>query len=383
MNIPESAGPALIGFSVTLATSILIASTKRWHGRFSLDTHSGPQKFHDTPTPRIGGIAVYAGLLAAAAAAEPSVRELLLVVAIGVVPAFAAGLAEDFTKNISASFRLLATMISALIYCLLAGYAVTRLDIAFLDGFMGLPFVSVAFTVFVMAGLANGINIIDGCHGLATGTIIIMLCALGVLAFLAEDHGLMLVAITVAAVLAGFLPVNFPFGFIFLGDGGAYLAGLTLGALAVMLAARNPEVPAWTVAVVLAYPVLETLFSIARKSLRPGHSPSRPDEMHLHMLVYRRFASMLGETSGEGRLANPITGAVMWGGALSGLAFVVSFPQPGEWPLVVFLLQVVVYGLIYRQLALPDRSPASATAGPRRPSQSETGKNRRRRQSKR
>ena len=348
MSIAEVARPVLTGLAVSLAASVLIVVTKRWHGSFSLDTHSGPQKIHDTTAPRIGGGALYAGILAAAAVSASPVRGLLFVLGISSLAGLAGGIAEDLSKKTSPTLRLLATMISGLTFCILTGYAVTRLDISLVDGFISIPLISISFTVFMMAGLANAINIIDGCHGLAAGTAVIMLCTLGIVAFLAEDHDLVLVALVVAAVLSGFLLVNFPFGHLFLGDGGAYLSGLMLGAVAVMLAARNPGVSVWVVAVVLAYPVIETLFSIARKAIRSGHRPSQPDEMHLHLLVYQSIVRKSAETPRAKRIANPLAGAVMWGGATTGLIFVVLFPHTREWALAALALQAVLYVILYR-----------------------------------
>lgn len=347
MSITEFAWPALTGFTVALAASVLITATKRWHWSFSLDAHPGVQKVHDTPAPRIGGLAVYAGILAAATVCAPPMRGILLVLGISSLIGFAAGLAEDLSKKIPPALRLLATMLSGLVFCILTGYAVTRLDFSLVDGFMSLPLLSIAFTVCVMAGLANAVNIIDGFHGLATGTAIIMLCGLGILTFLAKDHDLALAVVVVAAVLFGFLLINFPFGYLFLGDGGAYLVGLMVGGFAVMLAARNPEVSVWAVAVVLAYPVIETVFSIVRKTAQSGRNPSRPDEMHLHMLIFRGFARRLAGKLGSKRLANPLAGAIMWAGAATGLIFVALFPHTREWALPAFALQAVLYTVIY------------------------------------
>ena len=359
MNIPEGAGPALAalaGLAAALAASILIAATKRWHGRLTLDTHAGPQKVHDQPTPRIGGIALFAGLATATAAAAPPIRELLLAVAVGSAIAFAAGLAEDLAKNVSPSLRLAATVLSGVLFCLVTGYSVTRLDFVLLDEAMALPLVSIAFTVFVIAGLTNALNLIDGFHGLAAGTSTIMLLALGALAFLSGDPEIAWAAVAAAAVLLGFLAVNFPFGHVFLGDGGAYLAGLMPGTLAIMLAARNPEVSVWAVAVVLAYPVLETVFTMARRATRGGgFGTGRPDTLHLHHLVHRRIGAMLARRSGNVRLANPVTGAVMWTGAATGLLFVILIPHTRELALLAIAVLAVVYAAAYRMLAPPPR----------------------------
>ena len=347
MSIAEVAQPALTGLAVALAASVLFVVTKRWHGRFTFDTRPGPQKIHETPTPRVGGLALYAGLLAAAAVSVPPMRGLVLILVASSLTGFAAGVAEDMSNKISPRLRMLAIAFSGWSFCILSGYSVTRLDFSLIDGFLSLPLVSVAFTVFVMAGLANAINIIDGFHGLAAGSVIIMLCAFGIVAFRVEDHDLAMVAIMAAAVMSGFLLVNFPFGHLFLGDGGAYLSGLMLGALAVMLAERNPGISAWTVAVILSYPIVETLASIARKTIRSGSHPGRPDEFHLHMLVYRNFNSRSREGSMKTRLANPLTGAIMWAGAATGLIFVLLCPLTREWAVAVLALQIVFYTAAY------------------------------------
>ena len=347
MSITEAVHPALTGLAVAFAGCVLIVLTKRWHGIFTFDLQHGPQKVHDAPTPRIGGLALYAGLLAAAAVSGPPTRELLWILAVSSLPGFAAGIVEDLSKRVLPALRLLAIVVSGWSFCILSGYSVTRLEISPIDGFLSLPLVSIAFTVFVMAGLANAINIIDGFHGLASGTVIIMLCAFGVVAFLVEDHDLAMVAIVVAATLSGFLLVNFPFGHLFLGDGGAYLSGLVLGALAIMLSERNPEISAWTIAVILSYPVVETLASIVRKTIRSGHRPSQPDELHLHMLVYRRLAGKPGRSPAIMKWANPLTGVYMWGGGATGLAFVLLCPLTREWAFAVIALQIVGYVTTY------------------------------------
>ena len=361
MSFPEAVWPALTGLGVAFAASVLIVATKRWHGALSADTHPGPHKLHDAPTPRIGGIALFAGLLAAAAASPPAVSGLLLTLGIGGLAAFVVGLAEDATNRVPPALRLAATFLSAWSICILGGYTVTRADLPFIDGFLGLPLVSIALTTVLLAGLTHAVNIIDGCHGLAAGTAIIMLCALGVLSHAAGDAELVWTAATLAAVLSGFLLVNFPFGRVFLGDGGAYLTGLATGAVAVMLAARNPEVSVWVVAVVLAYPALETLVSIVRKSVRKGGSPFRPDELHLHLMLHRRLAVRRGREPERERAANPLTGALMWGGALTGLVFVAVFPHDAaRWATLFLALQLALYLAAYG-LLLP--SPPGRAAG--------------------
>ena len=347
--------PASIGFAAALAAAIAIVATKRWHGRLSFDTAEGPQKFHRAPTPRIGGLAVLAGFCAATLAAPAPVRELLVWLGLSALCAFAAGLREDLTKRTSTSLRLLATVAAALLFHLLTGYTVPRLEVPILDELMAIDVVAIAFTVFAIAGLSNAVNMIDGFNGLAAGAAILMLAAFAVVAHSVGDRQLLAVALVLIAVLTAFLLVNFPSGLMFLGDGGAYFVGLLLAYVAVMLPARNPQVSVWLSVVVLAYPLIEVFFSMFRKAVRRGHRPSRPDGVHLHMLVYRSFARRVASRLGDDRLANPAASVLLWLAPATGLAAVLLVPATREWMLAVLAIQVALYFAVYRRVTLRQR----------------------------
>ena len=95
-------------------------------------------------------------------------------------------------------------------------------------------------------------------------------------------------ALVLAACVWGFFWVNWPFGKIFLGDGGSYFIGFSLAWVAVMLIERNPGVSAFAALLVCVHPVTEVLFSIYRrkiKKMNPGH----PDRLHFHSLVKQRY----------------------------------------------------------------------------------------------
>ena len=175
-----------------------------------------------------------------------------------------------------------------------------------------------------------------------------MLAAFAVVSLAVDDHDMASFCFVAAGVLSGFLLVNFPFGYIFLGDGGAYFLGFVLASVAVMVPMRNPDVSSWVSMVILAYPLAETAFSTIRK-IRRGNSPARPDRLHLHMLVYRRLRRRL---AGNERLANPVTGVLMWGGAMTGLVAGALVPHDREWSLAVLALLLVLYVLAYRRAAV-------------------------------
>jgi UDP-N-acetylmuramyl pentapeptide phosphotransferase/UDP-N-acetylglucosamine-1-phosphate transferase len=280
-NVVDMQWPGVI---VSLICSLGIVLTTKWHGRFTLDGTNGVQKFHVVPTPRIGGVAIFAGLIIACVASPDSLTELLRPMLIAGLPAFCFGLAEDLTKRVSVRTRLLATMASGVLAWMLLGARVTHIGIPGLDAALTvLPF-SVLFTAFAVGGVANSVNIIDGFNGLASGTVAICLVALGLIARDCGDVALANLCFIVCGVTVGFFLVNFPFGKLFLGDGGAYLLGFLLAWLAVMLAYRNPSVSVWAPLLAAAYPIFETLFTITRRIWARSH-PGMPDSHHLHSLI--------------------------------------------------------------------------------------------------
>jgi len=87
--------------------------------------------------------------------------------------------------------------------------------------------------------------------------------------------------------LLGFFLFNFPFGKLFMGDGGAYFVGFMLSMIGLVFVGRHDEISNWFVLGLLMYPMYELLFSIYRKRVIEGTLASQPDGFHLHMLVHR------------------------------------------------------------------------------------------------
>lgn len=327
----------------------------------SRDLPHGVQKVHGRTAPRVGGVAVFAGTAAAAVAAPESVRPLLFGVLLSASFAASAGLVEDLCKKDAIVLRFAAAVFSGLTFCALTGYAVTRVEIDFVDSVLMSPLMAVAFTTLALTGVTNAINIVDGFHGLASGTTVILLAAFMVVSFRVGDPDMALFCLVGMGVALGFLLVNFPYGYVFLGDGGAYFLGFVLACAAVMVPVRNPDVSPWVSLLVLAYPVTETLVSIVRR-VRRGMKPYRPDQHHLHMLVHRRFASRMAKAWGNGDLANPITGALMWTLPTTSLILVTWIPYSQKTSLIALAAFILCYALLYQvdreSIEGPQRSPA-------------------------
>lgn len=289
MSMPQLT-VAGVTFLVSFLLCIAVATTKNWHGTFSMDTAEGIQKFHISPTPRIGGIPILLALVLAWCMSNADIQALLAPILFAGMPAFLFGIAEDLTKHIGVTQRLLATMTSGLLAWCLTDYSLSRLDIWGVDMLMQYTFFSVIFTAIAVGGVANSINIIDGFNGYASLTCTIAFIGFAFIAFQVDDQNLARVSLILAACVYGFFWVNWPFGKLFLGDGGAYFIGFALAWVAVLLIERNPSVSAFAALIVCLLPITEVLFTIFRRKVRNQH-PGKPDRLHFHSILQRRYVS--------------------------------------------------------------------------------------------
>jgi UDP-N-acetylmuramyl pentapeptide phosphotransferase/UDP-N-acetylglucosamine-1-phosphate transferase len=282
----------LTAFFASFITTLLIIRFKHLHGKFSGDHDLlGPQKFHAGSVPRIGGISIAIGILAAIMINLQStgVMSLKVTLLLCAIPTFAIGLTEDLTKKIGVKTRLLFTALAAALAAHLLDASITRLDIWGIDYLLGIPFIAIVFTVFAITGLANAYNIIDGFNGLSSMVGIITLLGLAYVSYLFQDTAILSLSLIMVGAILGFFIWNYPRGLIFLGDGGAYLIGFWIAALSVLLIARHPSISPWFALLINAYPILETLFTIYRRKIHQGKSPGQPDGIHFHTLIYRRI----------------------------------------------------------------------------------------------
>ena len=173
---------------MALLVALLLVVSQGWHGHYTMDSTHGVQKFHADPTPRVGGIAIVAGVVAGYLMADSDKKSLLGPLIVAGIPAFAFGLLEDITKRVSVRTRFLATTGCGVLGWAITGYSITYANVWGLDWLLGFTAVSVAFTAFAVGGIANAINIIDGFNGLSGGTALIILAAFGFLSTALGDY---------------------------------------------------------------------------------------------------------------------------------------------------------------------------------------------------
>lgn len=307
-------------FLVGLFATLFIMRSSMRHHHLSADNDlNGPQKFHARPVPRVGGAGVMIAIIAGAVLVQvngsfDTKRNLWILLGCS-LPAFVAGIAEDLTKSVSPRRRLLATAISAALAIWLLDAVVARTDIPGLDDL--LPWAPLAWllTIFIIAGTANAINIIDGFNGLASMCVLMMILALAYVAFQVGDSFVFTASLITAGAVLGFFVWNFPAGLIFLGDGGAYLLGFFLGELCILLVHRNTSVSPMFPLLLCAYPVFETIFTMYRRKLVQGVATGAPDGIHLHTLIHRRLIRWTLQSNIERRRLtrrNSMTSPYLW-----------------------------------------------------------------------
>lgn len=345
-----------ISFITSLVITLLVIRYDHLHGHLSSDHDmSGVQKFHAVAVPRIGGVGVLAGALAAtlvSMSAESKDNQFGLLVLLCGSVSFIVGIVEDFTKKIGAKERLLATALSGLCGGFLLGGWITRLDIPGLDYLIAIPLISILLTCIAISGVANAYNIIDGYNGLAGVVSVTVLLGLAYVARQVGDVQIELTSLAMVGSIAGFLVWNFPRGLIFLGDGGAYLIGFMIAEISVLLVARNPAVSPWFPLLLSFYPIFETLFSMYRKKIKRGMSPGVPDGLHLHMLIYKRVVRWAVGTDcvRQKTTRNALTSPYLW--VLSSFAVI---PAVLFWDKSFVLISFTIifafsYVIIYRTI---------------------------------
>jgi UDP-N-acetylmuramyl pentapeptide phosphotransferase/UDP-N-acetylglucosamine-1-phosphate transferase len=345
----------LISFLAAALFTLLVIKQARLYGTALDSDLGGVQKVHARAVPRIGGLGIFFAAIFTSVIAvlrTPSISQPIIWLLVCSAVAFYGGIVEDFTQRVSPMRRLILTMVAAAMGFFLLDARIERIDWIFSVWSFKYMWISLPLTILAVAGIANAVNIIDGFNGLASVVTICMLLSLAYVALQVNDTFVLVVALIVAGATAGFLIWNYPVGLIFLGDGGAYFLGFMLGELSVLLVMRNPQVSTWYAALLLMYPVFETLFSMYRRLFLRGKSPGMPDGIHLHSLIFRRLVLWAVGRNDARALTrrNALTSPYLWLLSLMAVIPATLFWRH-TWLLIVFcMLFVTSYVWLYARI---------------------------------
>jgi UDP-GlcNAc:undecaprenyl-phosphate GlcNAc-1-phosphate transferase len=275
---------AYMASAMTIPTLVRVAVERKLFDFPDRDRHG-----HPLPVPRLGGVAVFSGLVIALISAKvvealvknqaPQITQLTLALGVGSAILFLLGLYDDL-RGVPPIAKLAAQTIAALIVCW-AGFRVEVIslppDIQFRLGMLSVP-----VTVLWLVGVSNAINLVDGMDGLAGGVAIIALLVTTAAAVILGNTDVTWQTFVLMGALLGFLRYNAPPARIFLGDSGSLVVGFLLAALSVKGATRRDgALFALAPIFALSYPLLDTGIAILRRFLR-SDPLSRADGRHIH-----------------------------------------------------------------------------------------------------
>jgi UDP-GlcNAc:undecaprenyl-phosphate GlcNAc-1-phosphate transferase len=239
---------------------------------------------HQFPTPRLGGLAILAGILAAGLIFMPPGQQTTAIL-VGATVIVAVGIADDLL-DLTADVKLAGQVLAAVIP-VAAGVRVETMTLPFL-GHLDLGVASYALTVIGIVAVMNIVNFIDGVDGLAAGVCTIAGLTFAVIALSLDRNAAGVLAMLTAGASLGYLRHGFHPASIFLGDSGSNLLGYMLAAIAVQGALKTNAVIALVFPlVILAVPILDSSFVIAKR-IKYGKPVYVADRWHFH----HRFANI-------------------------------------------------------------------------------------------
>ncbi len=300
---------ALVGLTAAVITYLATGFVRVLATKWGAVAYPRERDVHLQQTPRMGGLAMYLGVVAAVLLASQLPAHTLgfvyssgmpaVVVAGGLI--MLVGLIDDrwgldaltkFAGQITAASVLVTMGVAwSVLYIPIGGVGTIVLD----------QVASILLTLALTVAIVNAMNFVDGLDGLAAGLGLITASAICLFSVgLLRDHGgdvlfypPAVISVVLAGACLGFLPHNFHKARIFMGDSGSMLIGLMLAAASTTAAGPISQTaygvrdvfallsPFLLVVAVMFVPALDMLLAIIRRT-RAGLSPFSPDKMHLH-----------------------------------------------------------------------------------------------------
>jgi UDP-GlcNAc:undecaprenyl-phosphate/decaprenyl-phosphate GlcNAc-1-phosphate transferase len=270
----------LVAFAIAAGLTPLVA---RLATRLGAVDQPRARGLAEKPTPLLGGLAIFAGAEAAGWLFLPTQDDKWQAVLAAAAVITLVGAIDDW-RALPAVWKLVGELLAALVL-VLAGVSVETFTLPFV-GAVSLGDAGEPLTLLGLVAIMNAVNFTDGVDGLAAGVCAISAAAFAPIAFDLGRDGAGILALITCGAAAGFLIHNFHPASVFMGDCGALLLGLLLGATIIEGSLKTNAVIALIVPlVVLAVPFLDTTFVVLKrmKYRRPVY---QADANHFH----HRFA---------------------------------------------------------------------------------------------
>jgi UDP-GlcNAc:undecaprenyl-phosphate/decaprenyl-phosphate GlcNAc-1-phosphate transferase len=265
----------VVALTITVA---LIPPLANAAGRLRLLDRPGERKVHAAPIPRVGGLAIGAGTLIPLwiMATQPGEWTAIY---CGVAILLVMGLLDD-RYELSWPWKLGAQVLACLLAVTAGGVSIESTT---LTDRIELPAaLSLALSFVFLVGVTNAINLSDGLDGLAGGTTLLAVLAIGWISFSSGNIAVASTTAALAGALLGFLRFNTHPARVFMGDSGSQVLGFLAGVLAIKATqGADVTVSAALPLLLLAWPILDTL-TVMTERIRSGRSPFTADRRHFH-----------------------------------------------------------------------------------------------------
>tara|TARA_B100000767_G_scaffold255852_1_gene262407 strand:+ start:2007 stop:3032 length:1026 start_codon:yes stop_codon:yes gene_type:complete len=291
--------------------------------------------------PFTGGIFILLSLIFLLPSTEINLKVFIFLM-------FLTGFLSDTGILKSANLRFLIQIVLAFLTVIILNKYVESINLDFMDKLLSNNFFKLLFTAFCILIVINGTNFIDGLNTLVIGYYLIILICISIFYknsdFLLVSHQTI---IYFSIILFALLILN-SLNLLYLGDNGAYLLGFFVSIILIDLSTNLKSLSPYYIANLLWYPAYENLFSIIRKS-KNKKSPLRPDNLHLHQLIYQYIKIKLSLSS---KILNTFSGLVINIFNLGILILASQNYTNSKFQIILLLFSVTVYNLIYIQLKL-------------------------------
>ena len=332
---------AFLGLGLSFAIALMITGVFKFFGLLDKNMYK-KRSAHLRPTSRLGGVAV---CLAVVFVILINIETWHFEIALASLPIFIVGLMEDLNRPLKPQLRLAVGALSAGIFLFFERYYISDVGIEWVNLVLSVAPVAIAFTIFCIVALINALNFIDGINGLASGKTLIAAFALMWLSNNYNEPNLSLLGAAIFSASLGLFMVNYPQGRIFLGDAGAYTLGFLLAVSLITLKSQNPEISAWSIMLIIFWPILDMGHSILRRWLK-GRRSDRPDYMHLHHVVMRSII-IFADGQLSKAVANPLATAIILPLAALPVVLGVLYHQNNAICMILFVGFSVLFSLAH------------------------------------
>jgi len=247
------------------------------------------RRVHKTPTPRVGGIAIVAGVMISILLfyvlsffINIDIDRRLVGYVLGSVIIITMGFVDDL-KNLKPLYKFLLQLIAGMVIYVF-NISIAGIKIPFIYPHMiDFGLWSFPITLIWVLGITNAVNLIDGLDGLAAGISSIASTSLLIIfAITGSPIEALIITIALVGATIGFLPYNFNPAKTFMGDTGSNFLGFTLATVSIMGMAKGYTILAIVAPlIVCGVPVFDMLFAIVRR-LAKHQKLTAPDKGHIH-----------------------------------------------------------------------------------------------------